>query len=146
MSRFQASQPLGVFLTVSHRVGAACPFDQRQTIILFRKSRATTILTRGGSEEVRSSVLESVYKSSAYCAFVRKPPPRRFGICSVSVPLPHAARKIRYLSSAYDLGSALSELLIIGRSKAAVRRFGGRCRASPSGPTIFFIVHRVSYR
>jgi hypothetical protein len=46
------------------------------------------------------------------------------------------ARKIRYLSSAYGPGSALSEPFIIGRLKTAVRRIGGRCRTSPSGPTI----------
>jgi len=45
---------------------------------------------------------------------------------------PYSARKTRYISSTYCPGSALSQLLIIGRSKA-----GGRCRSSPSGPSIY---------
>ena len=67
-----------------------------------------------------------------------EPTPTRFGIRSVSVSLPYPARKTRYLSSAYCVSSALSEPLIIGRSKTV-----GRCRSSPSGPTIFDKNHRV---
>jgi hypothetical protein len=78
---------------------------------------------------------ETRYDSSAYCPTSPKFPNSRFGIRSVSVTLPHPASKIRYLSSAYSPGSALSELLIIGRSKAWAAPL------SPSGPTIllFFI-------
>jgi hypothetical protein len=46
--------------------------------------------------------------------------PTKFGIRSVSVTLPHPTRKTRYLSSAYCPGSALSKLLIIGRSKVQI--------------------------
>jgi hypothetical protein len=43
-----------------------------------------------------------------------------FGIRSVSVALPRYVRKTPYLSSTYYPGSALSPLLIIGRSKVRV--------------------------
>jgi hypothetical protein len=85
-----------------------------------KKLEATTILTRGGSALVRSSVSKNRYSSSSYYQPPRKPTPAQFGIGSVSVSLAFPARKTRYLSSAYYPDSALSELLIIGRSKVQV--------------------------
>jgi hypothetical protein len=49
---------------------------------------------------------------------VRKLATTKFGIGSVSAVMPCPARKIRYLSSAYCSEKVLSEILIIGRSKA----------------------------
>jgi hypothetical protein len=65
----------------------------------------------------------------------RKPIPGRFGMRSVSVDTALPAQKTRYKSSTYCPSSVLSELLIIGRSKAWAAPL------SPFGPTIllFFI-------
>ena len=80
--------------------------------------------------------LEKLLRFFGLLKRVRKPIPKSFGKRSVSVDVALATQKTRYKSSPYCPDSALCELLIIGRSKAV-----GRCRSSPSGPTIllFFI-------
>ena len=64
--------------------------------------------------------LEKLLRFFGLLKRVRKPIPKRFGMRSVSVDAALAAQKTRYKSSTYCPGSALSLLLIIGRSKVQV--------------------------
>ena len=125
---------------VTHKLPPPSPFDQDLTNHSahrnFRNSIKATALPKKPlpypshpsylttpstcSEEVRSSVWESCYKSSACWRGKLKPPQSRFGIGSVGAVRETDIRKFLYLSSPYHQKPASSLQLLSGRSQIRI--------------------------